>query len=235
MSHKRKFTCNYSYFKNIQTEEQAYWWGFIMADGMVGHQVRERKLKTMTTIQERYYFQIALASKDRSHIEKLNKAMESTYNIKEYGSKNPYVRLIIEDRSLCEDLISIGVIPRKSDVVKFPPMKKEHEIPFIRGFFDGNGCISKVTTKYGSFSYECNIVSTKEMLEEIIKRIPSNQNNKLTQRRPENEVNNWTYRFAGNLQVLRVLDYLYGNSKVHLDRKYEKYKELQNYMSRPIQ
>ena len=46
------------------------------------------------------------------------------------------------------------------------------------------------------------------------------------QRHPEKGTNNYSFNVGGNIQVLRILDTLYKNATIYLDRKYEKYKEV---------
>ena len=38
-------------------------------------------------------------------------------------------------------------------------------------------------------------------------------------------------KFGGNLQTYRVMNLLYRNANIYLDRKYEKYLELCNYIN----
>lgn len=58
---KRYYTCNYQYFDVLDSAEKAYWLGFLMADGCIMHTSRIRHLKTMDSMQERYYLQLSLS------------------------------------------------------------------------------------------------------------------------------------------------------------------------------
>ena len=53
-----------------------------------------------------------------------------------------------------------------------------------------------------------------------------NTNVKLEQRYPDRNTDNWSLTIGGNKQVERILDLLYGNANVFLDRKYNRYIEL---------
>lgn len=240
MAGKRKYTCNYRYFENIDTLERAYWLGMLMADGCVIHTHRLRHLKTCDSWQDRYYLQLSLKDDDIAHIQKFKRAIESNHPINVYNyssglaSEGRYARLIIEDKSLVDDLISHGVCEKKTLILKYPDILPELDSHFIRGYFDGDGCISKSQGREQTPMYEANITSTYEFLESIYRRLPLNSNKEFNpkQRFSERDNNNWTFRFAGNRQLLRVLNYLYQNSTddIRLDRKYKKYKELQNLM-----
>lgn len=66
----RKFSLNENFFESIDSEEKAYWLGFIAADGNVSEK------------QSRITVELQLA--DLSHLEKLRASVASTTNIKEY-------------------------------------------------------------------------------------------------------------------------------------------------------
>ena len=68
---KYPYNCNYDYFKNIDTEEKAYWLGFIYADGYI-------------TINEKTnsgYVGIELQASDVNHLKKFNKSISGNYPI----------------------------------------------------------------------------------------------------------------------------------------------------------
>lgn len=241
MAGKRKYTCNYNYFSEIDTPDKAYWLGMLMADGCVMHTHRLRHLKTCDSWQDRFYMQLSLKEDDIPHIQKFIKAIKSNHPIniykysgKQYNNDGRYGRLIIEDKHLVEDLISLGVCEKKTLILEYPNIPAELDSHFIRGYFDGDGCISKTQIGNEAPMYEANITSTYEFLKEVYERLPLNCDKefKPKQRYPERNKNNWTFRFSGNQQLLRVLSYLYKDSTddIRLDRKYQKYKELKNLM-----
>lgn len=240
MAGKRKYVCNYRYFENIDTPEKAYWLGVLMADGCIMHTHYVRHLKTCDSWQDRYYLQLSLKEDDSYHIQKFKKAIESNHpiNIYNYSSgiacEGKYARLIIEDKALVDDLILHGVCENKTLILKYPDIPAEFDSHFIRGYFDGDGCISVSKSPSQTPMYEANITSTYEFLKSVYQRLPLNSNKEFNpkQRYPERNNNNWTFRFSGNKQLLQVLSYLYQDSTndTRLDRKYEKYKELQNLM-----
>lgn len=235
---KRKFVCDYNYFENIDTEDKAYWLGFIMADGCICRQERIRHLKTMDSLQIRQYLQISISCKDYNHLVKFSKSLNSTYPIHIYTStgfhtETNYCRIIIEDNKIVNDLINQGIDYRKSLCKKYPNnLSSEFDFAFIRGVFDGDGCLSSSLSRHGSPEYMFNLSGTKELLTSIAKKLELIITDKtLKQRFPERNVNNYTMKFGGNLQTYRVMNLLYRNANIYLDRKYEKYLELCNYIN----
>lgn len=215
----------------MDSAEKAYWFGFLMADGCIIHTNRIRHLKTMDSVQDRYYLQLSLSSVDQAHVAKFKQCIQSSHPIREYAcadySQGFYSRIIIEDRHIFDSLETLGMTTNKSLTVVYPNIPALFDAPFIRGYFDGNGCVS-----YNASNnlWEGNITSTYEMLAGIFQRTPFNADKKFLpkQRHPEREVNNWTLRFGGNQQCLNVLEWMYAGSNelTRLDRKYDKYIEL---------
>ena len=70
---KRKYSLNEDYFENIDTEEKAYWLGFLLADGNISYSGRYNKGR---------HLRIALQNKDKNHLEKMKFSLKSNYNLK---------------------------------------------------------------------------------------------------------------------------------------------------------
>lgn len=200
------------------------------------HHVRERHLKTCTSIQERFLTQLSLSSVDYNHLVKFEQAIESNYPINvyrvsdNYQGEHSYGRVLIEDKKLFDDLGKYGVVPNKTFIKTFPYMvPKQYYLDVIRGIFDADGCLSYHLTKHGAEAWEFNIVGTKELLESIadILQIPC----KLTKRYPERDNNNYTLRGSGVENTYKIMEKLYGEAPVYLDRKYERYLHLKTYLN----
>lgn len=125
----RLHTLNEKVFNNIN-EKSAYVLGFIYADGCVSNG----------------RFVIELQREDKHILEEIKDFLEYTGEIvdKEVKCNNKVCltsRLTITSANLCNILIELGVIPRKSLVLTFPKfLDKQYYPDFIRGYFDGDGC-----------------------------------------------------------------------------------------------
>lgn len=221
--YSKKYYCNSKVFDVIDTEEKAYWLGFLYADGCIVETENNLKLS------------LAISVNDIKHLEKFKDFMNTESPIHIYRAKgfdSEYCRIQITDRYLCEQLIRKGMYIRKTEILTFPCFLEESLIRhFIRGYVDGDGCITYYTNKNTSrLVFALKICSTKEMLIEISAYLPKRNDRSVTlEKRNKNNVNNYSVSYGGNIQVKNMLDYLYGNSTIYLDRKYERYLLLKNY------
>lgn len=214
----RKFEVDHSYFKNIDDEHKAYWWGFICADGYLtcGNKVC-----------------IALAECDIEHLKKFAHDINTDYSIKTYKKsigKN-YSRIQITSDEMYKDLKCLGVIEHKSLKLAAPEIEdidlKRH---FIRGYYDGDGSISYYKVNYW-YAYKFKITGTTSMLNFIKDFIENNTKIKVGAfyKRRKNDTDNYSFDIGGNIQVVKLLELLYYNSTIYLDRKYERYMTLYNH------
>jgi DNA-binding transcriptional regulator WhiA len=207
----RKYDVNHHFFDVIDTEEKAYWLGFLAADGYV------------TTKEDKVG--LSLGIKDHEHLQKFAKAIESTYPIGTYKTSGyadtEYCRLIVTSKPMKSALIKHGLTEKKTLILKYPdtvPMELEHH--FIRGYFDGDGSLAKD----GNGGYQIKICGTEAILRTIQSCLPTSIN-KLYKRKKD-EKDNWYFSIGGRQQVIRILDDLYFDSTIHLERKFERYQEL---------
>ena len=209
---KDRYTIDKKFFKFIDTEEKAYWLGFLYADGCV------RKFKGKSQLC------VGLNERDLNHLEKLKKSLKSNAPISKRRRDNVVI-LTINCTELAEDLILLGCIPRKtyselSIPLNIPQDLKRH---FIRGFVDGDGWI--IDGEYNGFDkVGIGIVSHKKnILLDFRKEFE-----KLDLRSKDKKIiycdssDVYTMTYASKTDSHKILNYLYNNSTIYLDRKYEK-------------
>ena len=224
----KKYKCNENYFENIDTEDKAYWLGFMYADGYIQNKREDGNRK----------FGLSLSQKDIEHLNKFNKYLESNYLIKEYKvgksgyvEGTPYCRLLITSKKMTDDLINKGCVEHKTNIIKFPTSQqvpKELIRHFIRGYFDGDGSIYFTKCDKNIEQYSIDFLGTDDFLlgvmDDLIEQNIINKKYKLEKRKEGQIVSR--FRFGGNGAALRFCHYIYDNSTVYLDRKFEKYQEL---------
>lgn len=217
-TNSRKYSVDADYFANIDTHEKAYWLGFLYADGYVC-KTKEGSKKVG----------LALSVKDELHIKKFNEALHSTYPIHTYTQTHGYTnntiysRVIITSDKLFDDLSKLGVVERKTSVLKPPPIKEEFYPSFILGYFDGDGCI--FCNQCRSPFYSINIVGTDEVLSfihsQFVKNNITTKRLYLEKRKEKQQVS--YIRYGGNRVVSKIYEYLYQNidEQTPLQRKRE--------------
>lgn len=217
INHQNKVKFNEYIFDTIDTEEKAYWLGFIFADGYVSSTGNR--------------FELSLKSSDALHLEKFNKFIGGEVNkvkINKVYCNNvecERCRWFINNKYFREKLISLGCIANKSLILKFPNesiFKSKSLIRhFIRGYWDGDGCLSWYNKEHTI--PVVSVLGTENMLEGIKKHIPMLSNCSLYLSNKENEITK--VLSAKHKLAFNVTEYLYSDATIYLDRKYEKYLE----------
>lgn len=198
---------NIHFFDNF-SKESCYWAGFIAADGNVR--------------SDRNSLNIHLAIKDLSHLQKFAKVINFTGNI-EQSQKD--CRISVSGKWFIESLEkNFNIVPRKTKILEFPQQIPEEFLPdYIRGYFDGDGCISQVND-YLHISFTSGSTT---FLNEIINYffnkgiLINNENGKPKIYESSNAIN---YFCQNAFEILKIL-YENSHEDIRLARKYNKYIE----------
>ncbi|MEK7112776.1 MAG: LAGLIDADG family homing endonuclease, partial [Patescibacteria group bacterium] len=122
---------NRSFFKKW-SREMAYVLGFFAADG------------TMIVNNRGAHF-IEFHSTDRQLISIVKKVLHSNHKISIRSPRSERhkicYRLQIGSKEIFKDLMSLGFMPNKSLILSFPLIPKTVQRDFVRGYFDGDGCV----------------------------------------------------------------------------------------------
>lgn len=140
----KKHTYNTAFFDTL-SPEVCYWIGLLYADGWVHRDG------------------LALGLIDKTHIERFRTALNATHPIEE-DNKNtkPFYKLRISDRTLPKRISHLGLKNKKSKRLLWPEFPYMRE--FIRGYFDGDGHLTKA--KNGQWSVGFTSCS-KSFLEQL--------------------------------------------------------------------
>nr|DAG76107.1 MAG TPA: LAGLIDADG DNA endonuclease family [Caudoviricetes sp.] len=201
------------FFENIDTEEKAYWLGFIAADGCVAKHMRS------CTIE--------LARRDREHLIKFEKVFGGYYKVKDYDREFPSSAITISSVKCCYDLLKYGITPAKSLTldVDFSLIEKSLIRHFIRGYFDGNGSIyCNYPNRKNGYNYEewgCNLVGAKSIISSIA-------NFFYPKRIPRQKEGCYQIDYNGTTTAYDVLSKLYEDCTIFLQRKKDLYDEFRS-------
>lgn len=195
------------FFNEIDDEAKAYFLGLMYSDGSVA-----------TT-------QFYLKLKDEDIIIKLKECLKSSAPIqRRYNGGYSSYCLTISSKKSCSNLIKWGCIPNKTKIIQLPKLREDLYRHFIRGFFDGDGCL-QLQNKIYHCRFDLTSAS-KKFLEQIRPIITKHaKTNGHLGKETKYEV--WHLNYSGN-QVVQILDWLYKDSNFYLKRKYDKYQILKN-------
>ncbi|MFH1190350.1 MAG: LAGLIDADG family homing endonuclease [Candidatus Omnitrophota bacterium] len=127
-----KYKVNETFFKKW-SRDSAYILGFIYADG---------HLEDAPYIRGKF---IRFTSTDYYLIEKIKKAINSSHKIvvtPAFGKHKEKYLLRIGSKKIYDNLVVLGLTPRKSLTMKLPYVPHKFLSDFIRGYFDGDGTIA---------------------------------------------------------------------------------------------
>lgn len=169
---------------------------------------------------------IGLINSDYKHLEKFKRDINYTGKVRLHGRA---CMIVITSRKIYEDLTNLGVTERKSSTLLFP---EKETIPkylfhhFLRGCFDGDGTI-QFQEKEGT--YRIGFSGTKSMCQGFLESVEKSNN--ITLQFKDGIKNYAEFYIKGNRKTKRIMDYLYKDATVYLDRKYKIYEELCNYVT----
>jgi LAGLIDADG-like domain len=194
-----KYQVDASYFTNIDMPGKAYWLGVMAADGSLYYH------------GNKWVLQFIVTQRDQEWIEAFKGAIHSTHPLRVLpgGFDTPCVRLVITNQVLSASLIALEF---KSDTV-LQHVPEHLWCHFVRGLFDGDGCIRKDVGKprhtgYAPSTLEWSLVSQSFALlrniQAVFQKYCGVVPNKM---RFHNNV--WVWAVRGNRQVKRIAEYIY--------------------------
>ncbi|MDS7057089.1 hypothetical protein NXG04_07305 [Klebsiella pneumoniae] len=208
----KKYTINQDYFSEIDTEEKAYWLGFISADGHVSDDG----------------IIIALQIRDNKHLQKFLDAIGSNSNIRYITKEHKIARIEIYSKKIVSDLRCLGFYKDKSKTQTYPSIPEEFHKHFIRGLFDGDGCISireRNNPRYkGEVDYSISFCGTLETMKTVQDIICKNCNVNINKVHSSNKYLK-IIQWSGKQNAKKILDWIYEDSNIELDRKHILYKK----------
>lgn len=214
-----------NYFETINTEEKAYLLGLFFTDGSVGGR-KHNQIRI-----ELQYSDFSLVFKIKQ-ILNVNSEIIISQRKNKNGTISTSCLLAFNSSKMANDLKKYGIIPNKTYLTKHLPCISKNLLPhFLRGLIDGDGCIytnKNFNKKYSKYYYKkvlyfCNYnKSVCEDFREYIKILLKEKEI------PKVSAQKSGYRvtFTKKEQVKKILNLLYKNSNIYLQRKYNRAKEL---------
>lgn len=204
------YQCNHNFFDVINSELKAYWLGFIAADGCL-HKNKELGFR--------------LAKRDVEHLVKFKASINSNHPIrlkwhdKSYSKGDYYALLNIYSSCFFDSLPKYNIVPAKTNILQWPTIDDSSLYRhFLRGYFDGDGSItvnnnivlSFIGTK--SFTHSISTLINQEL------DLPIRTGRYKGKNKIAHEI-----AYGGVTSCKAILDFMYLDSSIWLDRKYTKY------------
>lgn len=197
-----------NYFENIDSNDKAYWLGWIISDGAITYQPEKSKFQIELTIKKE--------DEDILHLLENDLGVQN----KVYYSQNKYKRFSLGSKKIIMDLVNLGITQNKTFSVKVPQFDKKFNSAFLRGLFDGDGGFTTYTRASGQKCMELSFCGNEYIISWILKTlledIPTLKKNSITKESSIKRI-----RWNSKKDIILIRDYLYGNHNNHfLSRKY---------------
>ena len=195
----RKYHINQDFFKTW-SPNMAYIFGLWFADGCIyGGKM----------------FDITLHKRDKYILQRIAEILEYKGPLYDYVDRQAS-RINFSCKVIYDDIIALGGVEHKSLICKFPEIPKEYLRDFIRGYFDGDGCIMRLKNNRINSAFTCG---SKEFLDKLLSIL-----------RDEAGVQGGSYDAScmslkfGKRDTLLIGEYIYkDNPELFLLRKKEKF------------
>lgn len=202
----RKYHCNDHFFDKIDTEEKAYWLGFMEADKWIDKKTNR--------------IHLGLVNTDRNHLKKFLTCIKSDHKIFEKTTFNKkYNKFYFSSYiTIHSKQMKKMLLKHKNDNYSLIPDKLMRH--FIRGLFDGDGGVCQYTKNSTNVNFNIRIhfFIVEKIQEYLIQKLNFNK----TKIDREFDVA-CRLRYSGKKQLKKFYNFIYKDANMWLDRKQEKF------------
>lgn len=205
-------------FKEMTLEQKSYVFGLLLTDGTL-HLKNEKTYSGQVSLE--------LSEKDEDIVDKLCEVIPNSTKTKRSRNTNfkqeyNSVKFSNSRQIFIKELIEFGFPTESKTINARPPIVEYDKDAFWRGVIDGDGSVGIRKTSPHSTEAFVSLTTKSETLKNefnaYIAAITGKQYN--FKRNKRDDVYNLT--FAG-FNACKILNSIYKNSTIHLDRKYQKY------------
>lgn len=209
----RRYKLTDCIFNKVNTQDTAYWLGFLYADGCV--------------IENNKVIQLNLSEKDMLHVETFRDFVGSTHPIRiqaavESGfAGGSMCKIAFRSEKMYNDLVKLGCTPRKTNDIRIPFNKIPKGLVrhFIRGYFDGDGCVHvRKDTGKTTVCFAGNYL----FLEDIKSYFSQLVDSKITPN--GNSIVNFDLRYSSGIDTVLLYQLFYFKAKTFMYRKRQMFK-----------
>ncbi len=217
--YERKLKLDETFFHKL-TDNSAYWLGFIFGDG----NIQAKNLRIM------------LAVTDLKHLENFKNDIKSEHKLSIGSKKSSYsvsgevkfCKIAISSKILIKKLYEYGLCENKTLRQKFPFLEDKIMNAFLRGYMDADGCVY-YNPKIRSQSHII-FTGNREFVESIGNfLINKNIISKFYINKDSGD--SYSISIQRNKDKVNLYNYFYNNSSRHLERKFDKFKQIVSSLS----
>ena len=219
---KRKYEINEHFFDKIDTRNKAYVLGFLYADGY-----NNRINNTIV---------LSLNRKDEEVLLKIRGAVDSNKPLYHHdyihsdGVERHMSELTFASKHMCEQLEKWGMTQAKTFTIDFPDFLSDDLVShFIRGYFDGDGCVSetKDLTRRPGVKCPITMMSSMQLCMHMQEYLLKNQNIDFKVNHPTGHSElNGIIRSSSKENIIKFINYIYKDADLYMKRKHSKCLEI---------
>ncbi|MDP2941375.1 MAG: LAGLIDADG family homing endonuclease [Candidatus Omnitrophota bacterium] len=187
----------------------AYILGFIFADGCLVE-------------YKNGYHGLDITSKDLGHLRLIKEQLKAEHKI---GEKERGYRIQVRNSYIYNDLLKLGLTPRKSKTIAFPEIPKSYFSHFIRGLFDGDGSVMVWREPRWRHTWQIRTSFTsgsQNFLQDLKKQLQSLVG--LSRGRVSPVTRGFHLRYLSMPECIALYKFMYqGNNNLYLRRKRDKF------------
>ena len=210
------------FFKEINTEEKAYFLGLIISDGNVFKDETSGRQASIS---------ITLDLNDEYMLNAFKTAVQANTSIGKDG--RGCGTIAVRSNLMAQDLAQYGVVPRKSYITYLPTnIQKQYMPHLIRGILDGDGHIQAKLNKDNRFLHSISFCGSHKLMEDI-----SNYCSEILSLKVKPQVYDYQDRELSEIKLQNIDDmklfgdWIYNNATIYLKRKYETYLSFKQHYS----
>lgn len=207
----KRMGVNTRYFESLTSPSQAYWLGLLLADGWI-----------VTEHDDPRGFAIALHVRDKKLLDQFAQDLGYSGLVKPERAGSRLLQIKVSSVEMANNLISLGMPPRKSKILEIPELKKDLMPHLVRGYFDGDGHVgirgNSLTVQFTSGSLAA--------LERLLFHLRSEAGARMS---IHHDRNAYVLRaYAGH--AIKTLAYMYGTHGEYLPAMERKLQKFHDYL-----
>lgn len=198
----------HDFFDRIDSPTKAYILGMIYTDGNISEKIIKGRVERS--------FSITQLKSERVLMDNILFQIKKFGNLHKGGHDNSTIKVQINSSQICNKLIQLGITPQKA--LNISPNKIIDILPenlirhFVRGIFEGDGCVRYTKDKNGYGSYTFSITGTEHTVRFIkdffMSRLNVGKNVNIIKRKSDNS---FSVSYGSKNEITTILEYLYDN------------------------